>query len=287
MWSIGSSLSDEVSSAEFSCINNDRYRNFVTGLHLQSLTQRHHFHQQKSSAHRVHPKTQQQQNNLRNNISNQQHDARPLHQTQGYHIYHATQEEHQKLLLEQQNQPALGQDIFGVNAILSNTDKYFSHNIECRNDGGDTYKHQLFNTRQQAEQHLNISRQHPHATRSDISSDEVSNHIYIQHNGHEIDVKYTPPHKTIYNFETQNLNKPDVNHRNKRSADISFSNTHKTVNSKEEGSGIVDCDREDIKRKRKKCHMSSMDYDDVEIKAEADSESELRNIDIPLRNKSY
>ncbi|KAI8115854.1 hypothetical protein FF38_11220 [Lucilia cuprina] len=76
MWSIGSSLSDEVSSAEFSCINNDRYRNFVTGLHLQSLTQRHHFPQQKSSAHRIHPKTQQQQNNLRNNISNQQYDAR-------------------------------------------------------------------------------------------------------------------------------------------------------------------------------------------------------------------
>ncbi|KAI8115853.1 hypothetical protein CVS40_11995 [Lucilia cuprina] len=203
-----------------------------------------------------------------------------LHQTQGYHIYHTTQEDHQKLLIEQQNQPALGQDIFGVNAILTNTDKYFSHNIECRNDGSDSYKHQLLHTRQQAQQHLNISR--PHVTRSDLSSDEVSNHTHIQHNGHEIDVKYTPPHRTIYNFETQHLNKSIVNHRNKRSANINYSN--KAVNSTEEDSGIVDCDREDIKRKRKKCHMSSIDY---EIKAEADSESELRNIDIPLRNKSY
>lgn len=155
--------------------------------------------------------------------------------------------------------------------------------MECRSDGGGSFKNESFNPRQQ-QQHLTI-RHHAHNNRSDLSSSDEFTNLYIQHhNGHEMDVKYTPPHKTLYNFETQNLNRIEIN-LNKRSADDSYSN--KTADTAEEDSGIVDCDTEEFRSKRKKSQLSSLDYDDVEIKAEKESETELRNIDIPLRTKSY
>ncbi|KAM7341287.1 forkhead box transcription factor P [Cochliomyia hominivorax] len=280
MWSFDSALSDEVNSAEFSCINSDRYRNFVTGLQLQSLTQRHHFHQHKSTSHRGHPKGQQHQNALRNNLPNQQHDVRSLHQTHGYHMYNTNPEDHhQKMLLDQQNQQ-LDQDIFRVNAILTNTDKYFSHNIDCRNDSN-TYKQETFNPNQPQE-HLNI-RHHPHLLRSELSNEEMTNHIYMQHHSaQEVEVKYTPPHKTVMNFESHTFNRNDANSY-KRLADINCSN--KTTDAAEEDSGVVDCDLEEVQRKRKKSSVNFLDYDDIKIKAE--TESELKNIDMPLRTKSY
>lgn len=158
--------------------------------------------------------------------------------------------------------------------VTNNTDKYFDHRIDCHNENNNNYKYEPFNSGQHQQKLLSI-RHHLHHPRS------ADNHnIYFAHlNDHEMDIKYNPPP-----LELQNINRSDINSK-KRSKSVNKCTAD--VTTEEDDSGIVDCEREEIHCKRKRKYIFSLDYDDIEIKMESGSESEIRNIDLPLRTKSY
>ena len=197
-------------------------------------------------------------------------------------MYQQHDEQHQKLLHN------TGQNIFTVNALLNNTEKYFGHNIECCNGNNDNYKQEQKNPHlsNRLNQHLHPHSHHSHRSRAELTTEEISNRIYFPYlTGHEINVKYKPSHRNIFNFDTNSVTRCDLN-LNKRPAN----SNHKKSTSEEEAendSSIVDYDHEDVPRKRKINQMIPTDCGDVEIKAELD-EVEFRSKEMPpLRTKSY
>lgn len=208
--------------------------------------------------------------------------CRSLHQSHDYHVYHTQDEQHQKLVHN------TGQDIFGVEAILNGTEKYFDHNIECHNNSNDAYKQEQANPHlsNRLSQHLHSHFHYSHRSCGELTPEEISNRIYLPYlSGHEIDVKYTPPKKILTNYDTNSMTKFDSN-TSKRPADNNYIKKS-FIEKPENDSDIVNCDQEDVQRKRKKDQSSPIDCGIVEIKAESD-EPEFRDKDTPpLRTKSY